>query len=170
MTKIILGKKWIAVYTKPRHEKKVALELEKKGIEAYLPLLKERRRWSDRKKWVEFPLFRSYIFVRIRLKDALYVLQTFGVSKVVKAGKVISVVRDNEIQAIKLMIDGGHSPQSENYFLEGDKVEVNDGPLKGICGEVIRIDKMDRLVVRVLAIQHSISVKIDRAYLKEINQ
>ena len=51
-------KKWIAVYTKPRHEKTLAQELEKKGIESYLPLLKERRKWSDRKKWVEFPLFR----------------------------------------------------------------------------------------------------------------
>ena len=62
-------KKWIAVYTKPRHEKTVENELLKKGFEVYLPILKERRKWSDRKKWVEFPLFRSYIFVRTEIKN-----------------------------------------------------------------------------------------------------
>ena len=65
------SKKWLAVYTKPRHEKFVEKELKKKGIEVYLPILKERRKWSDRKKWVSFPLFRSYIFVKIEIKNAL---------------------------------------------------------------------------------------------------
>ena len=63
-------KYWIAVYTKPRHEKTVENELQKKGYEVYLPLLKERRKWSDRKVWVEFPMFRSYIFVKTELKNA----------------------------------------------------------------------------------------------------
>ena len=66
------NKKWIAVYTKPRHEKTVEKELQKKGFEVYLPLLKQRRKWSDRKKWVEFPLFRSYIFVKTEIKNALF--------------------------------------------------------------------------------------------------
>ena len=66
------NKKWIAVYTKPRHEKTVENELLKKGFEVYLPILKERRKWSDRKKWVEFPLFRSYIFVRTEIKKSLF--------------------------------------------------------------------------------------------------
>ena len=60
--------KWIAVYTKSRHEKAVIKELENKNIEAYCPMFKERRQWSDRKRWVEFPLFRSYVFVKIELK------------------------------------------------------------------------------------------------------
>ena len=68
-------KKWIAFYTKPRHEKLVQKELEKKGVQTYLPLLKERRRWSDRKKWVEFPMFKSYIFVKTELKNSLFTLQ-----------------------------------------------------------------------------------------------
>ena len=68
------SKKWLAVYTKPRHEKTVEKKFQKKGFEVYLPMLKERRKWSDRKKWVEFPLFRSYIFVRTKLKNALYQL------------------------------------------------------------------------------------------------
>jgi len=158
--------KWIAVYTKPRHEKTVEKQLLKKGFEVYLPILKERRKWSDRKKWVEFPLFRSYIFVRTEIKNALYVLQTIGVVKVVKFGGEVAVVQDESIRAIQLMIEGGYNPEATDYYLKGDPVEVKDGPLKGLIGEVTRVDNHDRLLVRVDAIQHSVSIQIERAYLK----
>ena len=162
------NKKWIAVYTKPRHEKTVEKELQKKEFEVYLPLLKQRRKWSDRKKWVEFPLFRSYIFVKTEIKNALFVLQTLGVVKVVKFGGEVAVVQNDSIQAIKLMIEGGYSPEATDYFVKGDPVEVKDGPLKGLVGEVIRVDNHDRLLVRVDAIQHSVSVQINRAFLKSV--
>ena len=162
------NKKWIAVYTKPRHEKTVEKELQKKGFEVYLPLLKQRRKWSDRKKWVEFPLFRSYIFVKTEIKNALFVLQTLGVVKVVKFGGEVAVIQNDSIQAIKLMIEGGYSPEATDYFVKGDPVEVKDGPLKGLIGEVIRVDNHDRLLVRVDAIQHSVSVQINRAFLKSV--
>jgi len=162
------SKKWLAVYTKPRHEKAVEKEFQKKGFEVYLPMLKERRKWSDRKKWVEFPMFRSYVFVRIKIKNTLFVLQTPGVVKVIKFGEEVAVVRNESIEAIKLMIEGGYNPEPLNYFIKGDPVEVKDGPLKGLVGEVIRLDKNDRLVVRVDAIQHSISIQIDRGFLKPI--
>lgn len=162
------NKKWIAVYTKPRHEKTVEKELLKKGFEVYLPLLKQRRKWSDRKKWVEFPLFRSYIFVKTEIKNALFVLQTLGVVKVVKFGGEVAVIQNDSIQAIKLMIEGGYSPEATDYFVKGDPVEVKDGPLKGLVGEVIRVDNHDRLLVRVDAIQHSVSVQINRAFLKSV--
>ena len=162
------NKKWIAVYTKPRHEKTVEKELQKKEFEVYLPLLKQRRKWSDRKKWVELPLFRSYIFVKTEIKNALFVLQTLGVVKVVKFGGEVAVIQNDSIQAIKLMIEGGYSPEATDYFVKGDPVEVKDGPLKGLVGEVIRVDNHDRLLVRVDAIQHSVSVQINRAFLKSV--
>ena len=162
------NKKWIAVYTKPRHEKTVEKELLKKEFEVYLPLLKQRQKWSDRKKWVEFPLFRSYIFVKTEIKNALFVLQTLGVVKVVKFGGEVAVIQNDSIQAIKLMIEGGYSPEATDYFVKGDPVEVKDGPLKGLVGEVIRVDNHDRLIVRVDAIQHSVSVQINRAFLKSV--
>ena len=162
------NKKWIAVYTKPRHEKTVEKELQKKEFEVYLPLLKQRRKWSDRKKWVEFPLFRSYIFVKTEIKNALFVLQTLGVVKVVKFGGEVAVIQNDSIQAIKLMIEGGYMPEATDYFVKGDPVEVKDGPLKGLVGEVIRVDNHDRLLVRVDAIQHSVSVQIDRGFLKSV--
>ena len=162
------SKKWLAVYTRPRHEKTVEKELQKKEFEVYLPMLKERRKWSDRKKWVEFPMFRSYVFVRTKIKNTLFVLQTPGVVKVIKFGEEVAVVRNESIEAIKLMIEGGYNPEPLNYFIKGDPVEVKDGPLKGLVGEVIRLDKNDRLMVRVDAIQHSISIQIDRGFLKPI--
>ena len=162
------NKKWIAVYTKPRHEKTVENELLKKGFEVYLPILKERRKWSDRKKWVELPLFRSYIFVKTEIKKSLFVLQTMGVVKVIKFGGEIAVIQNDSIQAIKLMIEGGYMPEAIDYFVKGETVEVKSGPLKGLIGEVIRVDNSDRLLVRVDAIQHSISVQIDRGFLKSL--
>jgi transcription elongation factor/antiterminator RfaH len=160
--------KWIAVYTKPRHERTAKSELETKGFEVFLPLLKERRKCSDRKKWVEFPLFKSYIFVRTETKNVLFVLQTPGVVTVVKFGGEVAIVQDKSIQAIKLMIEGGYRPIATDYFVKGDPVQVKEGPLKGLVGEVTRIDGHDRLLIRVDAIQHSVSVHIDRAFLKSI--
>ena len=161
-------KKWIALYTRPRHEKIVEQELVKKGFETYLPMLRKRRKWSDRKKWVEFPMFRSYVFSRITFKQVLPVLETIGVVKIIKFGDEPAVIKDENVENIKLMIEGGYNPQATDYFLRGDQVEVHDGPLKGMAGEVVRLDDHDRLVIRIDAIQHSISVKIERRFLKEL--
>ena len=160
------SEKWIAVYTKPRHEKTVSNELYKKGYEVYLPLLKERRKWSDRKKWIEFPLFRSYLFVRTDIKNVLFVVQTYGVVKIIKFGEKIGIVQNEIINSIRLMIEGGYKPEPLDYFIKGDPVIVKEGPLKGLMGEVVRIDNNDRLIVRIDAIQHSISIQIERGFLK----
>ena len=166
MSSEIILKKWIAIYTKPRHEKTVKSELNKKGFEVYLPMLKERQKWSDRKKWVEFPLFRSYLFVKVEIKNAIFILQTTGVVKVIKFGKEIAIIKDENIKSIKLMIDGGFKPESIDYFIKGDPVTVIEGPLKGLSGEVIRLENDDFLVLRINTIQHSISVKINKGFLK----
>ena len=161
-------KKWIALYTKPRHEKVVQEELNQKGFQTYLPLLKERRRWSDRKKWVEFPMFKSYIFVKTELKESIFILQTSGVVKIIKFGEKIATLKESNIQAIRLMIEGGYNPKQIEYFIKGDPVEVKDGPLKGLIGEVIQIGKDNHLIIRVDAIQYSISVKIKRGFLRQM--
>ena len=160
------SEKWIAVYTKPRHEKTVSNELYKKGYEVYLPLLKERRKWSDRKKWIEFPLFRSYLFVRTDIKNLLFVVQTYGVVKIIKFGEKIGIVQNEIINSIRLMIEGGYKPEPLDYFIKGDPVIVKEGPLKGLIGEVVRIGNNDRLIIRIDAIKHSISIQIERGFLK----
>jgi len=161
-------KKWIVVYTKPRHEKIVANDLVKSGFEVYLPLLKERRKWSDRKRWVEYPLFKSYVFVRIEIKNSIFVLKTSSVVKIVKFGKDTAIVDNSIIKAIKLMINGGYIPQSTDYFIKGDPVKVIEGPLKGIEGEIAEIQYNSRLIIRIDSIQHSISIKINPGFVSKI--
>jgi len=113
-------------------------------------------------------MFRSYVFTRITFNQVLPVLETIGVVKIIKFGNNIAVVQDDHIEGIKLMIEGGYNPQATDYFLRGDQVEVRDGPLKGLAGEVIRLDDHNRLVIRIDAIQHSISVQIEQRFLKTL--
>jgi len=158
--------KWIAVYTKSRHEKVVIQELENKNIEAYCPIFKERRQWSDRKRWVEFPLFRSYVFAKIELKNSLYILQAMGVHHIIKFQGNISIIPDEIIQNIKSMIDGGFTVEQAEYFVKGDEVIVVDGPLKGMDGIVVKIKNENKLVLKIEAIQQAIAVQIHPGYLK----
>ena len=158
-------KRWYAFYTKSRHEKSVNRALISKGYEAYLPLLKERRKWKDRKKWVSFPLFKSYIFIKIEAKDSIYVLKTPGIVKMVKFGDKPSPVLETTINSLRLMIEGGFNPQPTDYFIKGDPVIIIEGPLKGLEGEIATIHNKERFVVQIDAIQHSFSIEISRAYL-----
>ena len=158
--------KWIAVYTKSRHEKVVIQELENKNIEAYCPMFKERRQWSDRKRWVEFPLFRSYVFAKIELKNSIYILQEMGGHHIIKFQGNISIIPNEIIQNIKSMIDGGFTIEQVEYFVKGDEVKVVDGPLKGMEGIVAKIKNENKLVLKVAAIQQAIAVQIHPGYLK----
>ena len=158
--------KWIAVYTKSRHEKVVIQKLENKNIEAYCPIFKERRQWSDRKRGVEFPLFRSYVFAKIELKNSLYILQAMGVHHIIKFQGNISIIPDEIIQNIKSMIDGGFTIEQVEYFVKGDEVIVVDGPLKGMDGIVVKIKNENKLVLKIEAIQQAIAVQIHPGYLK----
>ena len=157
---------WIAVYTKPRQEKIVLKSLIDRSFQAYLPLIRQKRKWSDRYKWIEVPLFKSYIFVKIALKDNLNILKTNGVHHVVKFQNQIATIPDIQIESLKQMIEGGFEPHPTEYFIVGDNVEVGSGPLSGINGVVTRIDGIDRLIIKIDAIQHAVSVRIDRRYLK----
>ena len=159
-------KKWIAIYTKSRHEQIVVNELSKKDIESFCPMFKERRQWSDRKKWVHFPLFRSYVFARIHLKENIFVLQTIGVNKIVKFQNKISIIPDQVINDIKNIVDGGYKIQQVDYFIKGDEVSVISGPLKGINGIIQDLKGDSRLIMKVEAIRQAFSIEISSEQLK----
>lgn len=161
-------KRWIAVYTKPRYEKKVHSLLEEKGIESYLPLIRQRRQWSDRKKWVDVPLFRSYIFVHTVPKDSLWVLQTPGVHHIIKFKNEIAFIMDEQIEAIRTSIEGGLKPEATDYFTVGEEVEIIAGPMKGIRGLVAQIKGNEKFILKIDAIQHAMSVHIERNYLRPV--
>ena len=160
------NKKWISIYTKSRHEKVVAKKLVENGFEVYLPMLREKRKWSDRKKWVEFPLFKSYMFVKTEIKESISIVKVPNVVKIIRFGKKIAIIKDDTINSLKLMIQGNCVAEVENYFLRGDLVKIKHGPLKGFSGEVIRKNNKKRLLLRVDAIQQSISIEVDTGLLE----
>ncbi|MES2779027.1 MAG: UpxY family transcription antiterminator [Bacteroidota bacterium] len=131
-------KKWYAIYTNPRAEKKVTQLLSNKGFDAYLPLQTTLKQWSDRKKKVEEPLFKSYVFVHIFFeKEHIDVLNTSGVVKFIKIGKELSAIRPEIIKAIQLSLQhfDDLETSSENFQLH-QKVEVIAGPLQGYKGVI----------------------------------
>ena len=159
-------KNWIAVYTKSRHEQIVVNELNKKNIESYCPMFKERRQWSDRKKWVHFPLFRSYVFANIEINENIYVLQTIGVIKIVKFQEKISIIPDQVIDNMKNIIEGGYNIEQADYFIKGDEVCVVSGPLKGLDGVVLDLRGANKIIIKIESIQQAFSVEISSGLIK----
>jgi transcription antitermination factor NusG len=133
---VVEQKKWYAIYTNPRAEKKVTQLLTNKGFEVYLPLQTTIKQWSDRKKKVEEPLFKSYVFVNIQYeKEHVAILSTLGVVKFIKIGKELSPIRGEIIKAIQLSLSHFDELQtsSENFEIN-QPVEVIAGPLQGYRG------------------------------------
>jgi len=157
---------WIVVRSKPRAEKVTFDQLTKKGIDAYLPLVKERRKWSDRKKWVELPLFSSYLFVKLELKNSIYVLQTHGVSSIVKFNGTIATVQESVVNSIRWALEGGYELEPTEYFTQGDEVEVIEGPMKGTKGIVAEVKGEGRLILKIDALQQAVAVHIDTKFLQ----
>jgi len=135
---------WFAVYTKSRHEKKVRKLLDEKKIENYLPLIKEYHQWSDRKKLVEVPLIRGYVFVRIAAKNSVYVLEVPGAVRFIKFKNELAPIPDFQIEALSRVIASGVSFRPREYLKTGQMVQVSDGPLKGIKGKIQRIENETR--------------------------
>ena len=156
---------WLAVYTKPRHEKIADEKLQEKGIESYLPLVKKTRQWKDRKKKVWMPLFKSYLFVRIPLKETLYVVQTYGVHHIVRFKGTYGIVQDEQIEAIRQILEGGFIPENDDYFEVGEEVEISYGPLQGIRGIVSTKRNESRFILKIDGINQAISVMIDSNWL-----
>ncbi len=137
----ILEKKWYALYTKPRWEKKIDARLLKKGIDSWCPLQKVERQWSDRKKVVEDPLFKSYVFVRIDTSERSNVLMTDGVLNFVYYLGKPAIIKDEEVNNIKMYLaekDARITVISEEGFAPGEKVRVNFGVFMDKEGTVLR--------------------------------
>jgi transcription antitermination factor NusG len=134
-------KKWFALYTKPRWEKKIHSVLLDKGIESWCPLQKTERQWSDRKKIIEQPLFRSYVFVRISAGEKVTVLSTDGVLNFVYYCGKPAIIRDEEVSLIKQYLsekDVTLSIINAEGFSDQATVRVNHGVFMGKEGMVVR--------------------------------
>jgi transcription antitermination factor NusG len=133
--------RWYALYTKPRWEKKVAELLGSKQIENYCPLQKTERVWSDRKKIILEPLFKSYVLVRLAPKAHIPVLQTDGVLGFVTVQGKPAVIRDEEIEIVKQFLADYEHVQVEHIDVSvNDKVTILKGPLMQQEGQVMEVN------------------------------
>lgn len=134
------SKKWYAVYTRPRWEKKVHKLLEEKGIDIYCPLNKVHRKWSDRIKVVDEPLFKSYVFVKVSEDEKTQVRMTDGVVNFIYWLGKPAIIKEKEIETIKKFLNDHHDVEVRPIDVEeGNKVMVKSGILMGKEGTVKKV-------------------------------
>ncbi|GCD77385.1 transcriptional regulator [Thermaurantimonas aggregans] len=137
-----MGKQWMIVYTRPRNEKKVADLLTRQSIDNYCPIRRVLKQWSDRRKYVDEVIIRSYVFVRIEENERIHVLQTPGVLNFVYWLKKPAIVRDEEMDRLKTFLaEYQHAVIEVKDIPVGAKAKIIEGPLVSHEGEVIQVNK-----------------------------
>lgn len=158
--------KWYPVYTCPRAEKKAYQALVGKGIETYLPLHRQLKQWSDRKKWTEEPLIKSYIFVRIKEQEQTEVLTTKGIARFLYFSGKITPMPDRQIDELKLLMASPYELEITAADLQpGEKIRIKAGPLKGFTGEIISYRSQKQLALRLENLGCSIIVYVAAALI-----
>lgn len=154
-------RKWYPVYTHPRAEKKAYQALVDKGVETYLPLHRQLKQWSDRKKWVEEPLIKSYLFVCIAESEQTEVLMTKGITRFIYFSNRITPMPDRQIEQLKLLMASPYELEiTEENLQAGEKIIIKAGPLKGITGEMISYRSQKQLILRLENLGQSIIVNV----------
>src|SRR5260370_41707850 len=159
---------WFALQTRSRYENLVATLWRGKGYELFLPIYKSRRRWSDRIKELELPLFPGYLFCRFNPLDRFPILVTPGVMQVVGVGKNPIPVDDLEIAALKTAIRSGLPRQPWPFLQIGQKVRIECKPLCGLEGILVEIKGRHRLVLSVTLLHHPVAVAVDDTWITTI--
>jgi transcription antitermination factor NusG len=156
---------WFALQVKQRYEQLTATILRNKGYEEFLPLYKCRRRWSDRQKQLDLPLFPGYLFCKLDPNNRLPILTTPGVILVVGIGKTPVPVDENEIAAVRSIVSSQLAAQPWTFLRAGQRVRIDHGPLRGVEGLFLNHKNQCRLVVSVTLLQRSVAVEVDSDWL-----
>jgi transcription antitermination factor NusG len=163
------GCAWFALQVRSRYEKNVANFLDGKGYEWFLPSYRSRRRWSDRVKEVELPLFPGYLFCRFDPQERLPILKTPGMIAIVGTAKVPTAVDETEIAALRTLVASGLPRQPWPYLQIGQRVRIEHGALFGLEGILIQQKGFDRLVLSVTLLQRSVAAEIDSSWVVPIH-
>lgn len=159
---------WYAIYVNVKHEKKVVQKLLNLQINAYAPIAKKLQQWSDRKKWVEFPMLSGYVFVNINLSEKEKVLQCPGVFSFIKFNGIEAKIRDSEINILRsIELSGYDVTQDLDNFKLLDEVEIAQGALKGLTGTIIQLQNTNYIQIQLESLHQSISVKLPSHILKK---
>lgn len=161
--------KWYPLYTRSRAEKTTQEALAKKNIISYLPLKKVLKQWSDRKKIVEEPLLKSYLFVYISTKEYAEVLMTYGVSRFIYFSGKIASIPDKQLADLKLLLANAMDLEVIEYDISlGEKVLIKAGPFKGIIAELVSLKSKKSIVLRLQDIGYSILINTSMAFIEPI--
>jgi len=159
--------RWVVAYTCSRHEKSVAEQLRLRRVEAFLPVYSAMRLWNQRRAVVDLPLFPSYIFVRIKLREQLRVLEVPGVAHIVSFQGRHAVVADEEIETLRNAL-AARRAQPHPYMAAGARVRIRSGALRGLEGMVVRERGQHRMVVSVDFITRSVAVELEAHDLESL--
>ncbi|MGN0032701.1 MAG: UpxY family transcription antiterminator [Candidatus Limimorpha sp.] len=162
--------KWYAIYVVSRHEKKVAKLLTEQNVETFLPLIKRLKQWSDRKKMVEEPLFKSYLFVRTDLKNYFDILHVPGVVHFICFDGKPLEVPENQIAAVESYVSD-FVDDNDNCLPdlhEGQLVEIKYGQMKGLVGRFISMKGKQRVIVNIEAVGQFLPINISRSQVTPI--
>lgn len=152
---------WLVLRTRSRHENAVETCLRQKQINAYLPKRRVARRWKSQKRVVEMPLFPGYVFVQPRLEQYENIRYIRGSCGLVLAGTKPATMRENDLEAVKLLVDSGATLAVDPQLFPGQRVKVISGPFMGAHGEFVRGKSQQRLVINVHLLSSSVSVEVD---------
>jgi transcription antitermination factor NusG len=152
---------WYAAYTRAHHEKQVASQLDHRSVEHFLPLYDSVRRWKDRRKKLQLPLFPGYIFVYLPLRERMRVLEVAGVVRLVGFNGVASPLPAVEIEALREGLSASSNANPHPYLRIGRRVAIKSGPLAGLEGILVRKKGIYRVVVSVDLLMRSIIVDVD---------
>jgi len=161
---------WFALQVRSRYENIVTAHLTGMGYESFLPLYMCRRRWSDRFKEIERPLFPGYVFCRLNPLDRLPILITPGVFLIVGLGKTPVPIDEAEIAAIQSAVKSGLPSQPWPFMQIGQRVRIEHGPLCGLDGVLLDFRGHHRVVLSVTLLQRSIAVQVENAWVTPIPQ
>lgn len=153
---------WYVVRVRSNFEQRAATALQAKGLTIFLPLYRVKRRWSDRVKEMDVPLFPGYVFCRFNPHEKLPILQTPGIVSIIGTSNGPTPVEDSEIAAVQTMMKSGLAVGPWPFLREGQPVIVKYGALEGLEGLILSSKGKHRLIVSISLLQRSVSVEIDR--------
>jgi transcription antitermination factor NusG len=161
--------KWYLLYTAPRAEKKVNIELNKRNFVTFLPIQKKIVQWSDRKKTIESPLFSSYIFIFTSLSYYYELLNIPGIVKFVNFQGQPVELKDSQIELIKLMVANYSEIEAVNEIFEkGEAVKIIAGPLQNQIGELIEYKSSKKVMVKIENTGFSLIIQLPNNILRKV--
>lgn len=162
-------KKWYVLLTRPRAEKQVGGRLTENHFENFVPLQRQLRQWHDRKKWVETPLFSSYVFVRTEDKFRSKVFEVGGLLQYVSIGGQPCILTEQEIERVKRLCSySGQVNIEQGHLKSGDEVEIIDGHFAGLQGQLITTSTNNKIKISIASLNCFATVELDKNNVQKI--